>query len=786
MKQKRSVLYCSIFLLLIYSFSLLAAPEVHVKEGEMVRLKITATDPDEDKLIYSFPEPFNTQGEWQTTYGNAGEYDVEVLVSDGQNNVIKHVRVIVDKRNRPPLQTKNDITLTEGETIDLKQFVQDPDNDPLTFAFPSPFTKSGTWKTSSGDEGYKVLSFTYADEEYTNTAKVAITILHANQAPVIETFFDEKTITEIPEGQETSYFVNAHDPDNDPLTYLWQLDNKTISKEKSFNYAFSYTSAGEHPLRLEISDGKEIIQHQWTLLVKDSNRPPVINPITLNINEGEVATLKLPPLDEDGDSLSYTLPTPFTDNGKWQTKYGDAGVHTFPITVSDGKQSVSSKITIVVGKINRPPQFSTPAKIYLNEGEKWVWNIDVSDSDQDPITLKAENLPSGATLSSSQKQLTWQPSYDYIQRRGGVISNILNTLRLEKHLLKEKQTPFTLYACDPQQQCSNTTITIIVQNVDRAPTLLPLSSVTVQETQTVKITPAAIDPDNDIIHFFLTPPVGKHDGTWNTKYGDRGQYTTYVTASDGQIPTTQPVSITVLKNNRPPTIQLKNDDVIVNENQQFQLNINALDPDNDNVTLILENPPAGSSFLNGIFLWTPSYESVSNKTDKTLNDLASNSEFLNKKINSEQAVVWLKFKASDNQAQTIHPVKITIKNINRPPIIQSSSPDLIATAKVNQPVLFTIIASDEDNDPLSYQWNFGLTDSTIEGTNRIERIFTSPGTKKVSVKVSDGRDTVEQTWEVNLVEEDSTTPLTIVPPPAPQPQPIGNEKYNIYIVNQKE
>ena len=84
MKKIKFISFTVLLLILsiLFSYSFVAASEMTVKEGDLVRLKVSATDQDNDKLTYYFPQPFNSQGEWQTTYGDAGEYDIEVLVSD--------------------------------------------------------------------------------------------------------------------------------------------------------------------------------------------------------------------------------------------------------------------------------------------------------------------------------------------------------------------------------------------------------------------------------------------------------------------------------------------------------------------------------------------------------------------------------------------------------------------------------------------------------------------------------------------------------------------------------
>ena len=55
-----------------------------------------------------------------------------------------------------------------------------------------------------------------------------------------------------------------------------------------------------------------------------------------------------------------------------------------------------------------------------------------------------------------------------------------------------------------------------------------------------------------------------------------------------------------------------------------------------------------------------------------------------------------------------------------------------------------------DGDELSYEWNFGFF-SKFEGENQHQRIFTTIGSKKVQVTVSDGLETVSKVWNVEVV-----------------------------------
>lgn len=748
------VLFILILVLTIFSLSSLALPEFKVKEGDLIKLDVKATDLDQDRLTYIYPDPFNKQGEWQTTYGDAGTYSVEVVVSDGKDETRKHVRLVVEKRNRPPFIKDTRIKTYEEQTIDLKSLVDDPDKDPLTFSFPSPFDHDGLWKTKHGDASYKVIEFSFSDGEFIIKKKVSIEILPTNQPPFIQELFSEQSLIKYNEGDMAEFYVKARDPDDEGLTYKWILDNITISEKPAASYHFMYNSRGSHFLSLIVSDGKIPVTHDWEILINPSNRPPEFPSKIITIKEGDSVQLDLSAKDQDDDNLSYIIPPPFDEKGLWQTDYNDAGTHIFIITVSDGFHSVKYNTTIIVANVNRPPVLNLPKTIDLSEGQKLNWNLDVSDQDNNNLTVSITNLPSEAIFNQKNKSFSWQPSYDTIKRSGGMTSNLLNTLRLERFFLKDKRFPIDIQVCD-QEFCINGTTNLLVHNVNQKPTITNPGTLTVTATENLKYTPTAVDNDGDILHFYFTPPLDKNNGDWQTNYGDQGTYTTYVTATDGQLQNTIPVNIKVLKKNRVPSFEVSSDDVAVNENQPFQLTFTTSDPDNDNVTVLLKNPPLGSTLKDGIFLWTPSYDSVLNRIDSRLNDVVSSSSYLNKKFNNEQIVIWLQFAAFDGETETIHPVKVTIKNANRPPVIVQTFPQPILEAQINEPVTFQVLAGDLDNDALTYSWDFGLGEATADGTNTIERTFTTAGDKKVIATISDGRDSTSYEWQIHVAEEET-------------------------------
>ena len=106
------------------------------------------------------------------------------------------------------------------------------------------------------------------------------------------------------------------------------------------------------------------------------------------------------------------------------------------------------------------------------------------------------------------------------------------------------------------------------------------------------------------------------------------------------------------------------------------------------------------------------------------------------------------FVASDGRISIRQIAKAEIKYKNMAPKILNATN--FVSGRVNEPVLMSVKAIDEDNDDLTYTWKFGLFES-YKAASSMQRIFTSRGPKIVKVIVSDGIDSVEQLINVNVI-----------------------------------
>src|SRR3989344_2737079 len=100
----------------------------------------------------------------------------------------------------------------------------------------------------------------------------------------------------------------------------------------------------------------------------------------------------------------------------------------------------------------------------------------------------------------------------------------------------------------------------------------------VQETDLVKINAEAIDPDNDQVTYYYSPPLDEN-GEWQTGYDDAGEYSIEVTASDGQQESKEEIRLVVENKNQPPYVT--ENKITVKETQTVDLKKIVLDPDDD-------------------------------------------------------------------------------------------------------------------------------------------------------------------------------------------------------------
>ncbi|MBW2985562.1 hypothetical protein KY313_02815 [Candidatus Woesearchaeota archaeon] len=327
------------------------------KEKDMVSLSINAQDPDGNQLLYEFSEPFSEDGIWQTKRGDAGEYIVNITVSDGDLSTTAKILVVVESINKVPVVDAIDsLTVNEGDMITLEPKATDENEDTVVFSF-SGWMDSNSYQVSYNsvvcEKGvYDCLeTFTTtvtASDGFSEVSQdVEITVTNTNRAPALDAIED---ITVDEEGLVTVEAVAA-DLDGDELTlsFTSPLDDEgKLQTERG--------DAGSYIIYITASDGDLSTSEKITLTINSINEDPILGAIDdLTIDETDTITLSPAATDANDDEVTFTY-SGFMSSNTYTTTYDDAGTHIVTVTATDmyGGQD-STDVTIIVNNVNRAP-----------------------------------------------------------------------------------------------------------------------------------------------------------------------------------------------------------------------------------------------------------------------------------------------------------------------------------------------------------------------------------------------------------------------------------------------
>ena len=322
-------------------------------------------------------------------------------------------------------------------------------------------------------------------------------------------------VLSVSEGQSYSFTPYASDTDGDTLKF--QISNQP--SWASFNTATgelngspSYTDAGSYPnIVISVSDGQTTASLSgFTISVSDTNRAPSISGTPQSsIQEGGSYSFTPVVNDADGDKLVFSISgipnwaifNSTTGTLSGSPSYVDAGSYpNISIRVSDGKTSSSlAPFSITVADTNRTPSISGTPNGSVQENSSYSFRPSATDEDGDNLVFSISGLPDWASFDPSNGKLAGVPGY----QDAGSYENIV------------------IRVSDGKSAASLAPFTIVVENLNRLPTIGgdPDSSATVGDGYS--FTPIASDPDGDVLSFSISnlPPWAEFDSSTGTLSG---------------------------------------------------------------------------------------------------------------------------------------------------------------------------------------------------------------------------------------------------------------------------
>jgi hypothetical protein len=197
---------------------------------------------------------------------------------------LKNIRIAYDL---PPVILSKDpsgpASVEEGGALSFGVTAADPENDPLSshWLLDGLPVETGAlafvYRPDYASSGVHNLTVTVSDGALAVSATWLVTVADVNRPPLIEETSPEDRLPLAVHGT-ARFDVRASDPDGSPLMYSWSVDSAPAgSNDRSFDYAAPKT-AGTHSVAVEISDGRDVVNHTWIVEVYKPAEPPVNRP----------------------------------------------------------------------------------------------------------------------------------------------------------------------------------------------------------------------------------------------------------------------------------------------------------------------------------------------------------------------------------------------------------------------------------------------------------------------------------------------------------------------------
>ncbi|MCK4670536.1 MAG: hypothetical protein KAT43_05010 [Nanoarchaeota archaeon] len=740
-----------------------------VDEGKLVKLKLEARDPDEDQITYKFESPLDKNGEWQTTYKDAGKYKIRVTAEDSSGEESsEYITIIVNDINRLPdlSKIKDEITINEGELLDLKLPAKDIDDDVLKYIIIGPVNDNGKWQTDFEDEGEYSIRITAKDGKLTPkgkeaSAKKTVTIIVNNVDRASDVESIEKTVFE---GEEVEIKFPRKDPDGDKISYTADvLPEGAVLGSHEFGWTPSYDTVVERdnsvyiasyriPLKKrKFSDAKRFFipmtavsnglekHFNITIYVKNQNRAPLISGIDdhVTIQETEEFILKanITDPDEDPVKISYFIGDKELKNNKFVTNYDSEGEYTITIRASDGNLTSDKEIDVTVENKNRLPYLKA-SKVTVNEGEKFSILIEAVDDDRDKVKIKARDLPEKVTYDQSESMIEFEPRFNFVLHNDNYsanffdysLNNVLGTKRFQRWL-------FTTFELDDGVDEVDVNFTIVVKDVNRAPVLEEIKKkIRVREGEELFIPLKGYDPDDDELSYKIKGLVNRNNQTIG--FDKQGEHNIIIIVTDGQLEASTTAVIEVIDMNQPPKFKIGRYNV--KEGETLRVPLIARDPDNDEIKFKVKDGPKGAKIDNNSLVWEVPYDAVHHLV------IDENGAKIPNPKNYNEFVIVLA--ASDDDYDTIVNTTVKVIDVNQPPILKDWYPATRFRIQRGEKMEFFVNVEDPDGDELTYTWYPTKFRKIIDDKAHVRKLLT-PGLRDFKVVVSDSKEEVEKAWQ---------------------------------------
>ncbi|MDC1207966.1 cadherin domain-containing protein [Litorivicinus sp.] len=619
-------------------------------------ISLTASDPDDDVLIYSMSGADSSLFQLNADTGDIhflvspdyetqANYQLSVGVSDGEYWDYRNLDIAVsDVNDAPVIMSDNLVSHLEGLSTEATAYQilgTDPDNDSLTFSMSGTDSELLRIDSGTGAVRFKASPLYLEQSTYSFDAIVSDAEFSTTQAVTIEiledfllTILSERTVT-IDENTDASLIIYQPTTNFPPNLVTYSIDGLDVA------YFSIDANTGEIQLKESANyEAKQILEfaltarsdNEWvtkdiTVFVNNLNEfaPVISSDGTGSVYEQKpVSTIiyDINAQDSDGDSLSYSvvgtdaaLLDVDPETGKVTLKspadFSSKTSYQFTGVVTDGDFSDQQAIVVQVLNVNDGPIIDSGSTGSVNENADpatVIYNASATDADGDSITYAISGSDLAfVSIDDVTGEVTLLASADFEAK---------STYR------------FDVTASDGQTSYIKSVLVSVI-NVNEAPVISSGNTGHIGENEalsTVVYTAAASDVDGDAVSYSLSGTDAallvidelSGDMTLNSSadYETKSQYLVNVVASDGQLSTSQPVTIDVWNVNEFTPVFSSGDSGSVTEYVPITTVIydaDATDADGDTVRYSISGTDSGLLSIDGASgkvtpLFVPDYD----------------------------------------------------------------------------------------------------------------------------------------------------------------------------------
>jgi outer membrane protein OmpA-like peptidoglycan-associated protein len=337
-------------------------------------------------------------------------------------------------------------SILQGDTTTIRANAANPKRKKLAYAWTASGGKiSGTGDTAAFDAtglapGKYTVTVTISDKKHQSSCSSDVIVRKRNHPPTVTC---EPAVT-VAQGESVTLNASASDPDNDPLTYSWDIDGDRLA---AAGPQITFGSEGRKPATynagVSVSDGEATMACSTKVTVQEGAKP-VIECLTstMDVASGRSIELRARATDPSGAELTYAWSSNGgTVIGRGETAtFNAAGVgaatYTVTATVNNGRGGKTSctmmvNVSELVSLARHDCGYFAPGNARLDGCAKIILDVVALRMKSDPkLRANIIGYTDRSSLEKSERNLgedRAKVSADYLQGQGVEASRLTIT-----------------------------------------------------------------------------------------------------------------------------------------------------------------------------------------------------------------------------------------------------------------------------------------------------------------------------------------------------------------------